>query len=103
MKHARSDYDRFQDPALYDNSLLPEGSTPIGADEPVMLFRAQDKLFISVLNHYRDCLLGTGNKIMVRMVDDHIRAVREWQDAHGCKYPDVPKEVADEASDGKDI
>ena len=43
MKHARPDYNRIQDPALYEPGLLSEGSTPIGEDEPVFLLRAQDK------------------------------------------------------------
>lgn len=38
MIHARPDYNRFQDPAIDDPSLLGEGSTPIRVDEPVMLF-----------------------------------------------------------------
>lgn len=43
MKHAREDYNRFQDPALSDSSLLGKGGTPILKDEPVFLLRAQDK------------------------------------------------------------
>lgn len=43
MIHARKDYDRIQDPALHDPSLLSEGSTPFADDEPVFLLRAQDE------------------------------------------------------------
>lgn len=43
MIHARSDYNRIQDPAVDDPSLLSEGSTPIGVDEPVFLLRAKDQ------------------------------------------------------------
>lgn len=41
MKHARRDYDRFQDPW----NKIPD-------DEPVMLFRAQDKHAADVLREY---------------------------------------------------
>lgn len=41
MKHARKDYDRFQDPA----NKIPE-------DEPVMLFRAQDQYAVDALLGY---------------------------------------------------
>ena len=49
MIHARSDYDRIQDPAVNDPSLLSEGSTPIGEDEPVFLIRAKDKYAVMCL------------------------------------------------------
>ncbi len=42
MKHARADYNRIQDPATHDATLLSDGSTAIGEDEPVFLIRAQD-------------------------------------------------------------
>jgi hypothetical protein len=43
MKHARPDYDRIQDPA---------GRIP--ADEPVLLFRAQDKHAAAVARFHAD-------------------------------------------------
>lgn len=52
MKHARQDYNRIQDPALTDPSLLSEGSTPIGEDEPVFLLRGQDKLAADIVDAY---------------------------------------------------
>lgn len=42
MKHLRKDYDRIQDPAIADPSLLAPGCKPIAEDEPVFLLRAQD-------------------------------------------------------------
>lgn len=56
MKHARYDYNRFQDPALEDPSLLGEGSTPIAEDEPVFLLRAQDKHAAKVVAYYAGLL-----------------------------------------------
>ncbi len=52
MIHARSDYSRFQDPALKKPELLGEGSTPIADDEPVFLLRAQDKHAAAAVRYY---------------------------------------------------
>jgi hypothetical protein len=92
LKHARPDYNRIQDPALQDPLLLGAGSTPIGEDEPVMLFRAQDRLFISVLHHYAARLQNTVgvDPAMVEAVERQIEAARTWQAEHGCKTPDIP-------------
>lgn len=49
MKHARPDYSRIQDPL----GLIPE-------DEPVMLFRAQDKFAASLVRHYADLVEREG-------------------------------------------
>jgi len=46
MIHARADYNRIQDP----ENKIPE-------NEPVMLFRAQDKHFDRVLRFYRDIVM----------------------------------------------
>lgn len=91
MKHARPDYQRIQDPATDDPSLLGPGATPIGADEPVMLFRAQDRHFCAVLAHYRARLQGDSHasEDIIEAVSSHIREGREWQAVHGCKTPDL--------------
>jgi hypothetical protein len=52
MLHARPDYNRIQDPALNDPSLLSPGSTPIAAEEPVFLLRAQDVTAAAVLRFW---------------------------------------------------
>ena len=76
------------------NSLRPiaEGSTPIGEDEPVMLFRAQDKHFTGVLEDYRvrlarDPEVSLGMPSLVR---SHIGLAEIWQLGNGVKAPDVP-------------
>lgn len=76
MKHAREDYNRFQDP----ENKIPE-------DEPVMLFRAQDKHFISVLEYYRNLVVedDPGNPI-VELVEAHIELARKWPVR---KVPDI--------------
>lgn len=96
MKHARDDYNRMQDPALADPSLLGPGSTPIGEDEPVCLFRCQDVHFIPVLRAYRQ-MVNTGggdhDKAMtvIRSIDAHIVRAEAWTDSHPQKLPDLPE------------
>lgn len=90
MIHARRDYARFQDPALENPELLGEGSKPIAADEPVMLFRASDENFIPVLEKYRDLTWKTSRDI-ADAVNAQIDLARKWQREHGTKTPDMPK------------
>lgn len=93
MIHARPDYNRIQDPALEDPSLLGEGSTPIGEDEPVFLLRAQDKNFIPMLVRY-EALLREDPKCdpgMVTAVETQRCRAAAWQQVNGSKTPDLPK------------
>lgn len=77
MKHARPDYERFQDPA----GLIPD-------DEPVFLIRGQDIIAADVLNFYADELDDKGGDVdMVEMVRKHATAMRLWR-KH--KMPDMP-------------
>jgi hypothetical protein len=81
--HARSDYDRIQDPA-----------NKIGADEPVILFRAQDALMPAVLAYYADLLRQ--HRSAQHMIDTtlaHEQKTRQWQRMRGCKLPDMPEEA----------
>lgn len=98
MIHARKDYNRFQDPALHDSSLLGEGGTAIAEDEPVLLFRAQDKHFEGVIRAYlamiqedREC---HSRETICDLLSDHIDRARAWQQANRVKSPDVPSELA---------
>ncbi len=79
MRHARQDYNRIQD---------PEGK--IGEDEPVMLFRAQDRHMVAVLTMYGALLTASKN---LRMADRVLKFasgdVRDWQLKHGTKEPDL--------------
>lgn len=74
-------------------------STPFGEDEPVMLFRAKDKYFTSVLEHYAS-ELDPDIQVDSRMLDavmNHIELAEKWQAKNGKKTPDVPSIVLDEA------
>lgn len=76
MKHARPDYDRIQDPA----GLIPE-------DEPVFLFRAQDKHTARVLAYYVRLVEGDGgDQKIVDATLAHIERVEAWPKK---KQPDM--------------
>lgn len=91
MKHARPDYNRIQDPATVRPELLAKGATPIGEDEPVVLFRAQDKHMVAVLQAYRALVEADrdADPKIPYSVTEHIFRVRQWQDTNGCKSPDL--------------
>ena len=80
MKHAREDYNRFQDP----ENKIPE-------DEPVMLFRAQDRHFIRVLKYYADMLDAAMNKEVAKAVRRHIEDAKIYRVKKGViiKEPDL--------------
>lgn len=103
MIHARIDYDRIQDPALSDPSLLSEGSTPIAEDEPVFLIRGRDVCAFAALAAWAEELEVQSSDNEGRVpasvceVADHVRAwslvMRRYQREHGAKIPDAPREV----------
>lgn len=77
MKHARPDYDRIQDPA----GLIPE-------DEPVMLFRAQDKHFAKVLRFYLNLVAADhGDEKIITAINQHLKLSDAWPVK---KSPDMP-------------
>ena len=94
MLHARTDYDRIQDPALEDPSLLAEGSSPIGEDEPVFLIRAKDKCGPKTLLAWAEELDRIGGD---REISSHVRywaaKMIIWQRDNESKIPDAPHSV----------
>lgn len=79
MRHARPDYERFQDPA----GLIPE-------DEPVFLIRAQDQNAPFVLDYYANLAnINGASAEIVELVRGHAQAMRDWQSEHGRKVPDL--------------
>lgn len=91
MKHARSDYNRFQDPALEDASLLGEGSTPIDENEPVFLLRAQDKHAGATVAFYAG-LLAQDLEVDSEMARVCARWAARMQNWAVRKTPDMPKQ-----------
>ena len=98
MIHAREDYNRFQDPAVEDPSLLGEGCSPIAEDEPVMLFRARDKHFLDVLRFYRMIVHQDPNRDpyeadrIAEAIEGHLDLARDWRLRNVCKSPDLAPE-----------
>ena len=91
MRHAREDYNRFQDPALENPELLGEGSTPVGKDEPVFLLRAQDKHAAATVAYYAMRLAKDKNvdPEMASLCIMWSMFMRDWGTK---KSPDMPKQ-----------
>lgn len=69
MIHARRDYNRIQDPA-----------EKIPKDEPVFLFRAQDKHAAQVLRYYAELLgIEGGDQEIIRLTLDHAVLMDKWE------------------------
>lgn len=80
MKHARADYDRIQDPA---------GRIP--TDEPVILFRAQDRHAAAVARFYADLVESeSGDPEIVAAIRRHIPLIEAWPTK---KSPDMPHQI----------
>lgn len=94
MIHARSDYNRIQDPAVADPGLLAIGSSAIGEDEPVFLLRAKDQAFATAVSAWiKSHLAAGGDRSMVSAMALHLERVVEWQSRNGCKVADAPADV----------
>lgn len=86
MKHAREDYNRFQDP---DNK-IPQ-------DEPVMLFRAQDKYAVKALEAYvRAIDQDLSQTEEAQEVADVVnKFIKEFEDWSAKKSPDLEQKKDD--------
>lgn len=94
MIHARSDYNRIQDPALDDPSLLSKGSTAIGEDEPVFLVRAKDIAFCHAVKAWIDAHLTLGgDPEMANAAEEQIKLAQKWQKDNGWQPADAPPEA----------
>src|SRR5689334_6506312 len=60
----------------------------IGEDEPVIVFRAQDKLLPNVLAHYLQvCTMAGSPRRHLDIILDSVQRVRAWQAEHPTKVP----------------
>lgn len=92
MRHARPDYNRMQDPAVQDPTLLAPGCSPIGEDEPVFILRAKDVLAPEVLRAWAERFRDAGgDPRTVRRVEDWAHEMIGWQAENGAKLPDTPE------------
>lgn len=81
MKHARSDYDRIQDP-----------SGKIPDDEPVFILRGQDRAAPAAVRAWAAKAeeLGADHAI-VDLARRQAYDMEEWQERIAVKTPDLPK------------
>ena len=79
MRHARPDYNRFQDP----EGLIPE-------DEPVFLIRGKDAVGPETLRNWADSAarIGAGHDI-VQAAREQADEMERWQAQHGSKVADL--------------
>ena len=83
MIHARSDYDRIQDPA----GLIPD-------DEPVFLIRGQDRAAVAAgVAWVMEAKSIGADPELIETVGRHILLIQDWQRRHGSKVPDAPAEA----------
>lgn len=93
MRHARSDYDRIQDPAA-TNPLVVAHGTPIGQDEPVFIIRARDIVAPETVRAWAVLARDAGADLaLVALAERWADEMEEWQMAHGAHVPDVPAGV----------
>jgi len=76
MKHAREDYNRFQDPA----GLIPE-------DEPVFLLRGQDALACKAVAYYAQLCEEVQSPEIAEKARIHAELMESWPKK---KIPDLP-------------
>lgn len=61
----------------------------IGEDEPVVVFRAKDKLLPKVLAYYRLFCWKAGSPTRhLELIDEAIETVETWQEQNSTKVPD---------------
>lgn len=83
MRHARSDYDRIQDPA----GLIPY-------DEPVFLIRGQDAAGPDTVMMWADLVEDMGgDREIVQRAREWATEMRIWQKRHAKKTPDMPADA----------
>lgn len=86
MRHARTDYDRIQDPS----GKIPE-------KEPVFLLRGQDLAAPATLRHYATTAHAMGaSPDLVASVLAHARDMEEWQRRIARKVADMPSDATPE-------
>jgi hypothetical protein len=87
MKHARKDYQRFQDP-------LPEYMGGIPPDEPVFLLRAKDITAPGVVRYWALVAKRAGaNDKIIEAALGQAQAMANWQKEHGSQVPDMPEDA----------
>jgi len=60
--------------------------TPIPEDEPLILFRAQDKLLVPLLEKYNELCINAGSpEGQVNLLEQRINEIKAWQATNQVK------------------
>ena len=81
MLHARTDYNRIQDP-----------ENKIKENEPVFLLRAKDKFAPATVRMWAELVRASGDETLALYVERWAKIMDSWQNMYGCSVPDVPEE-----------
>lgn len=74
-----------------DGVITKIDGTPLPDDEPLILFRGQDKLLPELLKHYNQLCVQAGSPpTQTQAVEERIKAIEQWQAEHPerVKVPD---------------
>jgi hypothetical protein len=95
MLHARADYQGVQDWPHKRKHI----TTTIGEDEPVILFRAKDKLILHAIRGYQEAVAHLPtverDQNIIDGLNAHVARIVAWQEAHPdiVKTPDMPTDA----------
>lgn len=81
MIHARTDYDRIQDP-----------ENKIGKDEPVFLLRGTDKFAPATIRFWAELVGASGDEELSEYIKLWADKTELWQLTNKSKTPDTPEE-----------
>lgn len=74
-----------------DGTITKIDGTPLPDDEPLILFRGQDKLLPKLLEYYNALCTSAGSPAtQIEAINQRITVIKSWQDAHPerVKTPD---------------
>lgn len=74
-----------------DGNITKIDGTPIPDDEPLILFRGQDKLLVNLLEKYNElCKTAGSPQAQLDSLQVQIQKIKDWQTAHPerLKVPD---------------
>lgn len=70
------------------SSIVKYDGTKIPDDEPLFLFRSQDKLTLQVLEFYRQLRVAAGDTDeKLARLDEQIKDIATWQKTHFTRMP----------------
>jgi len=74
-----------------DGSIMKNDGTLLDANEPLMLFRGQDKLLPELLEYYNQLCAQSGSpQAQIQAIQERLGAIKKWQADHPerVKVPD---------------